>query len=54
MITTGTDRFGIWKEGNFDKSGEYQPAALLKICESKEDAEAELKNFDYTHKIEKF
>lgn len=46
-----TTRYGIWKEGFTDKSGNYQPSALIKICESKEEAEAKLKDFDHTHRI---
>ncbi len=49
-----TTRFGIWKRGYTDFYNDYHPSALIKICESKKEAEEKLKDYDSEHFIEPY
>lgn len=47
--------FGIWKRGFVNTAGEYQPGALMEICESEAEAVEKLKsNYSTNHYIEPY
>lgn len=47
-------QFGIWERGFIDVKGEYQPSALIKICDTETEANEALKDYDRNHFIEPF
>ena len=47
-------QFGIWERGFVNTKGEYQPSALIKICDTEAEANAMLKEYDKNHFIEPF
>ena len=47
-------RFGIWKPGRWDDAGEWQPAALMKICETEAEANEQLVYFPPEYFVEPF
>jgi len=47
-------QFGIWKRGFINTNGDYQPGALMEICDTEAEANAKLVNYDESHFIEPF
>ena len=47
-------QFGIWKRGFINTKGDYQPGALMEICESEAEANEKLGNYDDKHFVEPY